>query len=89
MNKIIGLFIVALCLSACSTLPATVAVPVAVPCSAPVEIARPTLAIRDLQPDSPPADVIRAYAESMEALAGYAERLELLLDGYRGGSSVR
>lgn len=76
-------------LSACSTLPPTVEVPVAVPCTAPPQVARPHLTIRNLRPDSPPADVVRAYAESLEAIAGYAEQLETILDGYRGGGSVR
>jgi len=81
--------VVTLFLSACSTLPQTVAVPVAVPCAAPPDIARPRLTIGTLRPDSPPADVIRAYAESLEALAGYAEQLETILDGYREGGRGR
>lgn len=67
----------------CSTLPATVDIPVAVPCPAPPVIARPRLTVHDLRPDSSPAEVIRAYAESLEAIAGYAESLEEVLDGYR------
>jgi len=76
-------------LAGCSTLPKTVEVPVAVPCTAPPEIARPRLAIGALLPDSPPADVIRAYAESLEAVAGYAGQLETILDGYREGGRAR
>ncbi len=78
-----------LLLSACTTLPQTVEVPVAVPCTAPPEIARPRLAIGALRADSPPADVIRAYAESLEAVAGYAEQLETILNGYREGGRAR
>jgi len=78
-----------LLLSACSTLPRTVEVPVAVPCTAPPEVARPRLALGALRPDSPPADVIRAYAESLEAVAGYAEQLETILNGYREGGRAR
>ncbi len=78
-----------LILAGCGTLPRTVEVPVAVPCTAPPEVTRPHLAIRNLRTDSPPADVVRAYAESLEAVAGYAEQLETILDGYRGGSSAR
>lgn len=79
----------ALILAGCGTLPPTVEVPVAIPCTAPPEVARPHLAIRNLRPDSPPAEVVRAYAESLEAVAGYAEQLETILDGYRGGGSAR
>lgn len=79
----------ALILTGCSTLPPTVEVPVAVPCPAPPQVARPRLTIRNLRPDSPPAEVIRAYAESLEAVTGYAEQLETILDGYRGGSGAR
>jgi hypothetical protein len=70
-------------LSACTTLPPTVEVPVAIPCPAPPVIARPHLSLGTLRPDSPPAEVIRAYAESLEAVAGYAEQLETVLEGYR------
>ena len=70
-------------MTACSTLPPTVDIPIAVPCLAPPVVARPHLPLKNLHPDSPPADVIRAYAESLEALAGYSEQLEALLDGYR------
>ncbi len=72
-----------LILSACSTLPSTVDIPVAVPCIAPPEIIRPRLTIGKLRSDSPPAEVIRSYAESLEAVAGYAAQLETLLGGYR------
>ncbi len=70
-------------LAGCSTLPRTVEVPVAIPCPAPPKVSRPRLAVGSLLPDSAPAEVVRAYAASMEALAGYAERLETILDGYR------
>ena len=80
---------IALVLAGCSALPRTVDIPIATPCPAPPQVARPHLTIRGLKPDSPPADVIRAYAESLEAVAGYAEQLETLLDGYRGGDGAR
>lgn len=88
MNRL-ALMALALIAAGCSTLPPTVEVPVAVPCPAPPEIARPHLAVRNLRSDSPPAEVIRAYAESLEAVAGYAEQLETILDGYRGGNGAR
>ncbi len=87
--KRLALMALIIALAGCSTLPQTVQVPVAVPCTAPPEITRPRLAIGTLRPDSPPADVIRAYAESLEAVAGYAEQLETILYGYREGGRAR
>ena len=84
-----SLLICASYLLGCSTLPATVEIPIAVPCTPPPEIARPGLALGTLKPESPPAEVIRAYAESLEAVAGYAEQLETILGGYREGSRAR
>ena len=84
LSIMFSLLICASCLSGCSTLPATVDIPVAVPCTPPPTIHRPRLTIGTLKADSPPADVIRAYEESLEQLGGYAEYLEELLDGYRG-----
>lgn len=81
--------VLALIMGGCSTLPQTVEVPVAVPCSPPPVIQRPHLAIRNLKPGLPPADVKRLYAESLEQLGGYAEYLETILAGYREGSSAR
>lgn len=73
-------------LAGCAHAPArviTVQVPVAVPCPPPPPVARPHLPLADLPPKSPPADVMRAYAASVEALTGYASELEALLNGYR------
>ncbi|MFZ5658763.1 MAG: hypothetical protein ACOY5C_02775 [Pseudomonadota bacterium] len=73
-------------LSGCAHAPAqavAVEMPVPVPCPPPPVLARPALPIADLQPDSPPAAVLRAYTASIKALAGYATELETLLNGYR------
>ena len=60
-----------------------VEIPVAVDCPAPPAIARPALPLADITADSSPADVLRAYAATVEALMGYSLELEGLLDGYR------
>jgi len=87
MNKLIfiaGLLVAAQCaFTGCATVPRTVDIPVAVPCPAPPEFARPHLPIAALRPESQPSEVIRAYAESLELLAGYATQLETVLNGYR------
>jgi len=72
-----------LILVACTTIPKTVEVPIAVECPQPPEITRPQLAVKTLQPASPPAEVIKAYAMTLEQLAGYATELETILKGYR------
>lgn len=59
-----------------------VEVPVPVDCPAPPAIARPVLPIAELAPDSTPADVLRAYAATVEALMGYSIELEEVLKGY-------
>ena len=64
-----------------------VEIPVAVDCPAPPAIARPALPIAGLTPDSQPADVLRAYAATVEALMGYSLELEGVLDGYRETNS--
>lgn len=64
-----------------------VEIPVAVDCPAPPALARPSLPIADLEPDSTPADVLRAYAATVEALMGYSLELEGVLDGYRETNS--
>ena len=56
------------------TKPPTVFVPVVV--AKPVLPARPTLSIAQLTPDSEPAAVIKAYAESVLQCTGYATQLE-------------
>jgi len=60
-----------------------VRVPVAAECPAPPSLVRPALPIADLTPESQPADVLRAYAATVEALMGYSLELEELLAGYR------
>ncbi|MFZ5659178.1 MAG: hypothetical protein ACOY5C_04895 [Pseudomonadota bacterium] len=73
-------------LSGCAHRPAaqTLAeVPVAVPCPPPPPTVRPRLPIAELQADSAPGVVLRAYEASVVLLAGYAEHLEQLLDSYR------
>lgn len=60
-----------------------VRVPVAANCPAPPQVVRPGLPIADLAPDSQPADVLRAYAATVEVLKGYCGELETVLDGYR------
>ena len=83
MKQVVMIAMLLLLTIGCSALPRTVEVPVAVPCPVPPEISRPRLTVGLLRSDSAPAEVVRAYAASMEALAGYAERLEAILDGYR------
>lgn len=63
--------------------PVLAEVPVAVPCPPPPPAVRPRLPIAELQADSAPGVVLRAYEASVVLLAGYAEHLEQLLDSYR------
>jgi hypothetical protein len=51
-------------------------------------VTRPRLTIRNLRPETPDAEVIRAYRETVEQLGGYARQLEKLLNGYRDGSQA-
>lgn len=60
-----------------------VEIPVAVDCPAPPALMRPALPLADITADSSPADVLRAYAATVEALMGYSLELEELLAGYR------
>ena len=84
MKRFALIIMVAMVLSGCSsTLPRTVEIPVAVPCTPPPVVIRPHLAISTLQLNSPPAEVIRAYAVSLEQVTGYAQQLETILNGYR------
>jgi len=65
-------------------LPKTVEVPIATPCPAPPAVKRPDLPLlAELKPNSPPNEVIKAYAVSLEELAGYATLLENYLNAYR------
>lgn len=84
MRRFALIVLAALAISGCSTLPRTVEIPVAVPCTPPPVVSRPHLAVSTLKSDSTPDVVIRAYAEALEALAGYAKELETILNGYRG-----
>lgn len=77
----LGLFIFMILLG-CAT-PPTALLPVAVPCPQPPQLVRPHLAIQDLQPQSPPTDVLKAYVVTVEQLRGYAEELEIIINGYR------
>ncbi len=56
-----------------------VPVPVIQKCPTPVIPARPHLPIAGLTSRSAPADVERAYVESVSLLEGYAAQLEALL----------
>ena len=64
-----------------------VRVPVAAECPAPPSLVRPALPLADITADSSPADVLRAYAATVEALMGYSLELEGVLDGYRETNS--
>lgn len=85
MGRVI-LFAVALVLAGCANTPprtVTVEVPVAVPCPPPPATSRPPLPIAELTEQSTPEQVMRAYATSIEACAGYARELEAIIEGYR------
>ena len=66
----------------CASTP-TALLPVATPCPLPPPLVRPHLAIQGLQPQAPPAEVLRAYVVTVEQLRGYAEELEIIINGYR------
>lgn len=59
-----------------------VLVPVIAECPAPNIPDRPSLPLVDLPPDATPEEIVRAYAESLEAVIGHCEQLESLLRGY-------
>jgi len=61
----------------------TALVPVATPCPQPPPLVRPHLAIQDIKPVAAPAEVLRAYVVTVEQLRGYAEELEIIINGYR------
>ncbi len=71
-----------LLLSGCASTP-TALVPVAVPCPPPPPLVRPHLAIQDIRPATPSSEVFRAYVVTTEQLRGYAEELEIIINGYR------
>ena len=87
--KRIALIILAVTLTGCATVPEIVEIPVPVPCPPPPAVARPLLAIRSITPDTPPAEVERAYLASLKQLGGYATELETLLNGYRERNNAR
>lgn len=60
-----------------------VRVPVPVPCPIPPDVARPELPIFKVGMGATPQDIVRAYAVSVQLLIAYAERLELILEGYK------
>lgn len=62
---------------------ARIEIPIAAPCPVPPVIARPALPIAQLNEQSTPDQVARAYAATVEILMGYARQLETLLNGYR------
>jgi hypothetical protein len=64
-----------------------VPMPVKVYCSAP-ELEKPRLAIASLEPGSPPADTIRAYASTVATLKGAVRERDILLAGCRSGGSA-
>ncbi|MEW6648167.1 MAG: hypothetical protein AB1450_13290 [Pseudomonadota bacterium] len=73
-----------LSLAGCAPAPViTAATPIPVPCPPPPPVERPALPLENVTPASPPDDIARAFAASLELLGGYAERLEQVLDGYR------
>jgi len=67
----------------CASQMPTALVPVAVPCPSPPPLVRPHLAIQDLKPVTAPSEVLRAYVVTVEQLRGYAEELEIIINGYR------
>lgn len=80
MRTVTTLCIVA-CFAGCATTgpaPATVFIPVIA--TKPALPARPNLSIATLTPESAPDQVIKAYAESVLQLTGYATSLEELLN---------
>ncbi|MDQ2823558.1 MAG: hypothetical protein M3Y65_24800 [Pseudomonadota bacterium] len=85
MLRKIAMLVPTLCIVACFTgcattgqAPATVFIPVIAPKSALP--ARPILSIATLTPASAPDQVVKAYAESVLQLTGYATSLEELLN---------
>lgn len=78
---LILLLLAATTLAGCAsapTLPRQVSVPVAV-CPVPTVPPRPDLPVAALSKSSTPDQVARAYAQTVEVLAGYAKQLEELL----------
>lgn len=60
-----------------------VEVPVPVPCPEPPYMAWPTLPIANVTANTPPAEVAKAYALSIEILQAHLWQSYRLLDGYR------
>ena len=58
---------------------------VAVPCPTVVLPPRPVLDISALTPTSTPADTLKAYVLSVQALQTYSKNLELLIGPYTKG----
>ena len=72
---------VILLVTGCNRKPVVVA-PVKLECPKPPAVARPVLAIQTLPPNAPPGMVAEAWADSVTALAAYAQQLEILLYGH-------
>ena len=70
-------------ISGCAAAPTMATAPIAVPCPKPPVIMRPSLPTSALTAQSSDQDVIRAYVISDALLKGYAEKLEIIIDGYR------
>lgn len=49
----------------------------------PPVIAPPALPIADLTDETPPAEIVRAYAQTVETLKSHIRELNLALDAYR------
>lgn len=70
--------------------PIEIEIPVPAQCPVPDMPERPHLDIGDLPPEAMPADVMRAYATSLQQCTGYAGELEALLRAYGdAGKAVR
>lgn len=66
---------------ACARKPVTVA-PERLECPKPAQLARPVLPIQTLPKGAAPDVVASAWADSVDALAAYAQALEILLYGH-------
>lgn len=76
-----ALLVSVLLVTGCNRKPVTVA-PVKLECPKPAQVSRPVLAIQTLPKGAPPAVVTEAWADSVTALAAYAQQLEILLYGH-------
>jgi len=80
---LLGLALSGLLLNGCANnLPTTVKVPVAASCPPPHIPPKPKLPITNLQPDSSPDTVMKAYVATIEVLQGYNTQLLHILKSY-------